>query len=161
MYTISEPLSAGGTLPEAELCVKIHRGKCFLPWMWLCALVVICVQNLSIICSISVPSEQNCPQILCVPATLTTTRFPLFQAFKVIPAVGKAAQWIRSEILMFFVFFYFLDWTSQSWEKWIPVRLQSDGGDADHRRTLLSRTKISQIESNFHWLIDDHYKFWL
>ena len=42
--------------------------------------------------------------ILLSPAT-TTTRFPLFQAFTVKPAVGKAAQWLRSEILMIFVFF--------------------------------------------------------
>ena len=53
--------------------------------------------------------------ILLSPATTTTTtRFPLFQAFTVKPAVGKAAQWLRSEILMIFVFFYFLDWTSES-----------------------------------------------
>ena len=43
--------------------------------------------------------------ILLSPATTTTTRFPLFQAFTVKPAVGKAAQWLRSEILMIFVFF--------------------------------------------------------
>ena len=42
--------------------------------------------------------------ILLSPAT-TTTRFPLFQAFTVKPAVGKAAQWLRNEILMIFVFF--------------------------------------------------------
>ena len=40
--------------------------------------------------------------ILLAPAT---TRFPFFQAFTVKPAVGKAAQWLRSEILMIFVFF--------------------------------------------------------
>ena len=87
--------------------------------------------------------------ILLSPATTTTTRFPLFQAFTVKPAVGKAAQWLCSEILMIFVFFYFLDWTSESWEKWILVRLHSDDGDADHRRTTLSKTKILQTESNF------------
>ena len=47
-------------------------------------------------------AEQNCLQHLRVSAT---TRFPLFQAFTFNPADGKAAQWIRSEILMFFVFF--------------------------------------------------------
>ena len=41
--------------------------------------------------------------ILLSPAT--TTRFPLFQAFTFNPAVGKAAQWIRSEILMICVLF--------------------------------------------------------
>ena len=41
--------------------------------------------------------------ILLSPAT--TTRFPLFQVFTVKPAGGKAAQWLRSEILMIFVFF--------------------------------------------------------
>ena len=80
--------------------------------MWPCASVVNCFQDLSIVCSISVPSdkrdlqnktaEQNCLQHLRVSAT---TRFPLFQAFTFNPAVGKAAQWIRSEILMNFVFF--------------------------------------------------------
>ena len=42
--------------------------------------------------------------ILLSPAATTTTRFPPFQAFTVKPAVGKAAQWLRSEILMIFVF---------------------------------------------------------
>ena len=49
--------------------------------------------------------KQNCLQHLRVSAKITTTRFPLFQAFTFNPAVGKAAQWIRSEILMIFVFF--------------------------------------------------------
>jgi hypothetical protein len=49
--------------------------------------------------------KQNCLQHLRVSAKITTTRFPLFQAFTVKPAVGKAAQWLRSEILMIFVFF--------------------------------------------------------
>ena len=57
-----------------------------------------------------------------------------------------ASQWNSDD----FCFFYFLDWTSESWEKWILVRLRSDDGDADHRRTILSRTKILQTESNFH-----------
>ena len=33
------------------------------------------------------------------------TRFPLFKAFTVDPAVGKAVGWIRSEILKIFIFF--------------------------------------------------------
>ena len=43
------------------------------------------------------------------------------------------SQWNSDD----FCFFYFLDWTSESWEKWILVRLQSDDGDADHRRVTL------------------------
>ena len=55
------------------------------------------------------------------------------------------SQWNSDD----FCFFYFLDWTSESWEKWILVRLHSDDGDADHCRTTLSKTKILQTESNF------------
>ena len=37
------------------------------------------------------------------------------------------------------------------------MRLRSDDGDADHRRTILSRTKILQTESNFHYIIEPHH----
>ena len=43
-------------------------------------------------------------QFVCTSATLTTTRFPFFGAFIIHPAVGKAAGWIRSEILNIFLF---------------------------------------------------------
>ena len=43
-------------------------------------------------------------QFVCTSATLTTTRFPFFGAFIVHPAIGKAARWIRSEILNIFLF---------------------------------------------------------
>ena len=43
---------------------------------------------------------------VCVNIMMTTTtRFPLFKVFTVNPAVGKCAGWIRSEILMIFLFF--------------------------------------------------------
>ena len=42
--------------------------------------------------------------LLRVSAMTTTTRFPLFKASIVNPAVGKGAGWIRSEILIIFLF---------------------------------------------------------
>ena len=49
-------------------------------------------------------------------ATTTTTHIHLFVALAVSLAVWKYAGWIRSEIFQVF-FFYFFDWTSESWEK--------------------------------------------
>ena len=43
--------------------------------------------------------------LLRVSAMTTTTRFPLVKASIVNPAVGKGAGWIRSEILIIFLFF--------------------------------------------------------
>ena len=44
-------------------------------------------------------------QFVCTSAMLTATRFPFLGAFIVHPAIGKAARWIRSEILNIFLFF--------------------------------------------------------
>ena len=44
--------------------------------------------------------------MLCLPLLRVSaaTQFPLFKAFAVNPAAGKGAGWIRSEILMVFLF---------------------------------------------------------
>ena len=53
----------------------------------------------------SLTGQKKHSQLVCTSATLTMTRFPFFGAFIVHPAIGKAARWIRSEILNIFLFF--------------------------------------------------------
>ena len=92
---------------------------------------------------------------LRVSAMTTTTRFPLFKASIVNPAVGKGAGWIRSEILIVFLFFTSLIGLLRAeinWFQW-DDRVMNNG-DADHLCSNWSRTRILQIENNFHQAFD-------
>ena len=96
--------------------------------------------------------------LLRVSAMTTTTRFPLFKASIVNPAVGKGAGWIRSEILIIFLFFTSLIGLLRAeinWFQW-DDRVMNDG-DADHLCSNWSRTRILQIESIFHQIVDGHW----
>ena len=96
--------------------------------------------------------------LLRVSAMTTTTRFPLFKASIVNPAVGKGAGWIRSEILIIFLFFTSLIGLLRAeinWFQW-DDRVMNDG-DADHLCSNWSSTRILQIESIFHHIVDGHW----
>ena len=69
------------------------------------ALYVVYLQHLTNISVSSLADKKKLSSILRASATMTTIHCPFFYALAVNPAVGKAARWIRSEILRIFFFF--------------------------------------------------------
>ena len=151
LYIISEPLGAvrtmfgAGCMIQKFVWIFIEETFpfpkcCHVRWLSSLRADELCSRtDLSIGYSISVPSdiawlaEKKCASLLRISAMTTTTRFPLFKVFTVNPAVGKCAGWIRSEILMIFLFFTSLIGLLRAeinWFQW-DDRVMNDG-DADH-----------------------------
>ena len=90
-------------------------------------------------------------------ATTGTTHIHLFVALAVSLAVWKYAGWIRSEIFKVF-FFYFIDWTSESWEKRgnrVMMAMLID----HHARINSPKKRFPQIKKIFIGLTKHHNLF--